>query len=213
MLMYSGVRVSQTLHRNMTFRILHSKIDDFIEKVPTGRIINRFSKDIDIVDRIVPWNLSYFVRLFCAVLSELALVVITITPFLAIVVVPLIIIAFFMQAYYMKIKREIVRGEAVSRSPIINLVGDTVRGLPSVRGMKLQKYLKDKMRFLINENLKNSILTYALDSWFGIRISFLNLFLIQVPCYALIVYFLKYSDKIEVSPYQIAYAMFAITSA
>lgn len=81
-----------------------------------------------------------------------------------------------MQKYYMKIKREIVRNEAISRSPVLNLVGDTLRGLPSVRAMKLEGFLKEKMSFLINENLKNSTLTFALDAWFGFRISLLNIF-------------------------------------
>jgi len=158
---FAGLRVSKLLHRNMIFRVLHSKIDEFIEKVPTGRIVNRFSKDIVVTDSQIIFNLSYFIRLFCGVLSELSLVVIFTSPWLGFAVVPLLIVGIWFQQYYMKVKREVVRGEAVTRSPLLNLVGDTLRGLPSIRAMKLENFMKSKMLVAINENLKNAILTVA----------------------------------------------------
>lgn len=69
-LSFAGLRVSRLLHRNMLYRVLHSKIDEFIEKVPTGQIVNRFSKDINICDTQIIFNLSYFIQLFCRVLGE-----------------------------------------------------------------------------------------------------------------------------------------------
>lgn len=76
-----------------------------------------------------------------------------------------------LQFRYMKVKREVVRLEAITRSPILNLVADTMRGLISIRAMKIQDYLESKMRYLVNENLKNGCFTFALDFWFRIRLS------------------------------------------
>jgi ATP-binding cassette subfamily C (CFTR/MRP) protein 1 len=215
-LQFAGLRVSRLLHRNMLYRVLHSKIDEFIEKVPTGQIVNRFSKDINICDTQIVFNLSYFIQLFCRVLGEYAMVVFVTSWYLSIAIVPLLIIGIWFQQYYMKIKREVVRFEAVTRSPLLNLVGDTLRGLPSIRAMELQAYMKGRFLGLLNANLQNGILMVALDSWFGLRISFLNLLVIQLPCYGLIVYFLCWpaaEGSTSISSTNIAYAIFAITSA
>ena len=69
------------------------------------------------------------------------------------------------EQYYMRVKRDIVRLESETRAPILNLVGDTVRGLPSIRSMKLESFLENKMTNNIEENLKNSLLIFGLDMW------------------------------------------------
>ena len=146
------LRLSKILHRGMLFRVLHSKIDEFIEVVPTGRILNRFSKDIQIVDNQTIQNFSFFIKVFSGIIAQYVWLIITINYWVILPIILLVFCIFKLQQYYMNVKREIVRLESISRSPIISLINDTVRGLPSIRAMNLQKYLKGKMKNLLNEN-------------------------------------------------------------
>lgn len=47
------VFAGRKIHVKMTFKVLHCKVLDFLQRVPVGRIVNRFSADIDSVDRLI----------------------------------------------------------------------------------------------------------------------------------------------------------------
>ena len=49
------------LHGTMLNRILRSPMS-FFDTTPLGRILNRFSKDIDIVDVTIPGILRYIIK-------------------------------------------------------------------------------------------------------------------------------------------------------
>ena len=48
--MLLGARVSRLMHARMVYHIIHAKITSFLERVPSGRIINRFTSCIDMLD-------------------------------------------------------------------------------------------------------------------------------------------------------------------
>ena len=88
-----------------------------------------------------------------------------------------------MQNIYIRAKSEVVRLLNTTRSPMAHLTTEIMRGLPEIRAMKLEDYIKDEMRSLINENLKNSVLTFGLNAWFQLRIAFMNVGIIQAPAF------------------------------
>lgn len=46
--------MSREIHSSMTFSVLHSRFCEFVERMSFGSIINRFSMDIDKIDRYLP---------------------------------------------------------------------------------------------------------------------------------------------------------------
>lgn len=66
----------------------------------------------------------------------------------------------------MKTKREILRLEAISKSPIVSWATATIKGLALIRTSKKENWFTNKMMRLIEDNLKNSVLIYGLDSWY-----------------------------------------------
>ena len=47
---WSTFRISRILHKNMLSQVLCAPINSYFDKTPTGRILNRFIKDINIID-------------------------------------------------------------------------------------------------------------------------------------------------------------------
>lgn len=71
----------------------------FFDTTPLGRIINRFSKDVDLTDNKVSDSYKTFLQSFTQVITILILIVITFPLFLA-AVVPLVIGFFGAAIFY-----------------------------------------------------------------------------------------------------------------
>lgn len=54
-----GVNASLKIHAKMFYHIIHAKLHEFLDKVPLGRIINRFSTDIDNIDSNIFGKLTF----------------------------------------------------------------------------------------------------------------------------------------------------------
>ena len=59
MLALGCLRASGLLHNNMLKRIMRAPMS-FFDTTPLGRIVNRFSRDVDVMDNSFPGNLGAF---------------------------------------------------------------------------------------------------------------------------------------------------------
>ena len=79
----------------MLKNILRSPMS-FFDTTPLGRILNRFSKDIYIIDEIIPRSIRTFLFTFFTVLNSLVVIVVT-TPIFVVAMVPLGLFYFLVQ--------------------------------------------------------------------------------------------------------------------
>lgn len=86
---------SKALHDLLLSKLLRYPMS-FFESTPQGRIVNRFSKDMFVIDDTLPRILSSFFRCFVEVMSSI-IVISYATPFFIIVVVPLTAFYLFIQ--------------------------------------------------------------------------------------------------------------------
>ena len=59
-----GYYMSRRMHATMMYRILHAPVEEFLEIVPLGRILNRFTKDMDIIDKVLHKNVNLVCFIF-----------------------------------------------------------------------------------------------------------------------------------------------------
>lgn len=90
-----GINAARTLHAALLENKFHTP-QSFYDTTPTGRIINRFSKDIYIIDEVIPPTILMFLGTFFTSLSTM-IVIIASTPLFAVVIIPLAILYFFVQ--------------------------------------------------------------------------------------------------------------------
>ena len=82
----STLQGSKRLHNNMLTNILKSPMS-FFDTTPQGRIINRFSKDVDVLDSAMPMILRGWITCLLAVISTFVVITYTTPVFLAPIVV------------------------------------------------------------------------------------------------------------------------------
>lgn len=187
------VKAARKIHAKMSFRVLHSQISEFLERTPSGRIINRFTKDLNSIDVDFTWNISNFMYSSTRVMVSFAVVVWTIgNYYIMIPCLIFVLIGLVYQRSYMRLKREVSRLQNITNSPVIGWATAVLKSCSEVRVMKKEGYVRKRLRYLINENMKNSVMVFGLDAWFQTRIAFINMALIQIPSYGVILYQLYY---------------------
>jgi len=85
-----GIFASKLIHNRLLVNILRLPMS-FFDTTPSGRILNRFSKDIYTIDEMIPRSLSSFLRTFFSVLGTIVVVSYA-TPLFMVVIVPLTVL-------------------------------------------------------------------------------------------------------------------------
>lgn len=191
----SQLILTRSMHAKMTFRILHSKVAEFLERIPAGRIINRFTKDIDVLDREITYTLMAFYLNFGSVLVNSVVLVWSVGY---VFLLPILVFIFFgarTQRKMMKLKRDVVRLQGISRSPMISGLSGLLRGLSEIRVLNKEKFVFLEFLDQVEDYAKNMILTMCLDCWYNIRICLLNVTLIQIPGFIFLSYFIWFNQS------------------
>ncbi|XP_013177157.1 PREDICTED: probable multidrug resistance-associated protein lethal(2)03659 isoform X1 [Papilio xuthus] len=125
------IKASITLHDNM-FRGVTNAPMWFFHHNPSGRILNRFSKDMGQVDTLLPVALVDCLGFFLEVVSILVVVCLVNWWLL----LPTAVVAFLLHLLrnlFLNTSRELKRIEAIARSQSLNQAAATVSGLTTIR--------------------------------------------------------------------------------
>ncbi|KAK7480989.1 hypothetical protein BaRGS_00027804 [Batillaria attramentaria] len=128
------VYAGQKLHDDLIRRLFRAPMA-FFDTTPLGRIMNRVSRDIEIVDGLLPLIFRDFLSTFVLVLVTLIVILIQ-TPIFAAVLVPLCILYYYIQRFYIPTARQVKRIESVTRSPIFSHFSETLSGAATIRAFR-----------------------------------------------------------------------------
>ncbi|XP_014733665.1 PREDICTED: canalicular multispecific organic anion transporter 2 [Sturnus vulgaris] len=167
-----GISAARSLHAALLENKFHTP-QSFYDTTPSGRIINRFSKDIYVIDEVIPHTILMFLGTFFTSLSTM-IVIIASTPLFAVVIVPLAILYFFVQRFYVATSRQLKRLESVSRSPIYSHFSETVSGATVIRAYRRVKAFVDISDLKVDENQKSYYSGIVANRWLGIRVEFVG---------------------------------------
>lgn len=154
-------------------RILRLPVS-FFDTNPSGRIINRFSRDTDIMDSVLPLSLSQMsvcIASYFAILVVISLA----TPWFLVMLPPITVIYFLLQRFYIPGARELQRLEAVTRSPIYSGFSEAVNGLTTIRAYQREEHFTALEDRLIHGNGLVYLTQRAGAAWLSIRLDFIGL--------------------------------------
>ena len=107
----------------------------FFDSNPTGRILNRFSSDIDTIDSTIPFQMDDMMNCMLEVVAILVIIVYT-TPYFLLFLLPLAVLYVLLQKLYIASSRQIKRLDMISKSPIFSHFSESVTGASSVRAFQ-----------------------------------------------------------------------------
>eukprot|EP00361_Fabrea_salina_P002146 CAMPEP_0202430198 /NCGR_PEP_ID=MMETSP1345-20130828/3713_1 /ASSEMBLY_ACC=CAM_ASM_000843 /TAXON_ID=342563 /ORGANISM="Fabrea Fabrea salina" /LENGTH=1238 /DNA_ID=CAMNT_0049041617 /DNA_START=37 /DNA_END=3750 /DNA_ORIENTATION=- len=152
---YNGILTSNKNLHNQAIESLSRTHCSFYDMNPTGRILNRFSKDTSIADE--PLAISYLnaVNTSTIMLGNIVTIVIIFPPNLAICVLWGVLMFFVIKTFF-PLSKEFRRLELVTRSPLITHFAAALNGLVTIRCLGLQTYFKN----LVQEDAAQNFRAY-----------------------------------------------------
>jgi ABC-type multidrug transport system fused ATPase/permease subunit len=126
-----SLHASEWVYKRMLARILGAKLR-FFDATPSGRIMNRLSKDMSSVDQETTLILMLFVN--CVLSCATVLVVVAYSSPAFLVAFPIITVLYWIVGtLYVTTSREIKRYDSVTRSPIFVSFSEALVGMSTIR--------------------------------------------------------------------------------
>ncbi|XP_054157840.1 multidrug resistance-associated protein 1-like isoform X1 [Oppia nitens] len=162
---------SKTLHQRLMNAMMHSPMS-FFDTTPIGRIVNRFSKDIDILDTLMQMSLRILLNTTLSVLATIIIITIE-TPLFIAVFVPIFIIYYLIQKVYIITSRQLKRLESITRSPIYTHFSETINGVSTIRAYACSdRFIKES-----DKRVDNNMMCYypnaIANCWLQVRLEVL----------------------------------------
>ncbi|KAF4093148.1 hypothetical protein AMELA_G00028850 [Ameiurus melas] len=167
-----GILASRYLHETMLHNVLRSPMS-FFERTPSGNLVNRFSKETDTIDSVIPSIIKMFMGSMFNVLGSCAVILIA-TPLVAIIILPLGLFYFFVQRFYVASSRQLKRLESVSRSPVYTHFSETLLGTSVIRAFGVQKRFIGESDRRVDHNQKAYFPSIVANRWLAVRLEFVG---------------------------------------
>lgn len=167
-----GAAISKNLHTQMVQRTLRAPLS-FFESTPVGRLIQRFSKDLDQIDQQLPGSMAQLISSSLSIASSM-MAICLVTPNFALVMAPILVIYFRITNYYRPVARELKRLDFVSRSPIYSHFSETLNGLSVIRAFRRLEIFRRVNAGRLDDNLAAYLALKLTDRWMSFRLEILG---------------------------------------
>ncbi|KRX07923.1 P-loop containing nucleoside triphosphate hydrolase [Pseudocohnilembus persalinus] len=164
-------RTGKFIHRKMIVSLLYAPLNEFFDRIPLGRILNRLSKDLTILDTMIAFSLASFMASLFTLLGTVYLTVYASSYWVLIPIVIYLGLCIYVYKFYITANRELVRLEGITKSPVVSYFQETLNGLDSVRTYQKQDLFLTKHCHHIDENKKNQIMVLASNIFFRMELA------------------------------------------
>ncbi|XP_017856779.1 PREDICTED: ATP-binding cassette sub-family C member Sur [Drosophila arizonae] len=169
---WAGCKASRNLHDKLLLTILHKTLH-FFQVTPLGRILNRFSTDMAIIDKKIAATcqrlLQFSLLCLCAILIN-----VSITPWFLALTLPICGAYYAIQKFYRCSARELQRIENSSSSPVISHLAETIQGVTTIRAYNQQARFTEILFKRLEANTIAFTILNTSNRWLGISLDYLG---------------------------------------
>ena len=142
-LLYLTVKCARNLHSSMLGGILKAPVL-FFDTNPAGRILNRFSKDIESMDELLPQALIGMSFFLTDHIFSILLIFIT-DYWMILAYICCLIPGLLLVRYYLRSSVEMRRLEAIGASSVYSFVDETISGIAVIRTFRREKQFQETL--------------------------------------------------------------------
>ncbi|KAH8129144.1 hypothetical protein FP744_10005119 [Trichoderma asperellum] len=163
-----SLRASRRIFQGILRSVLRAPLR-WLDTVPTGRILNRFTGDFTSMDSSLGTNFYYFANVAWDILGVLVAGVF-VSPYMIFIAIILLAICTLYAQKYMAAARTIKRLESTNKSPVISHFASSLSGLSTIRAFSKSSEFTGRMFTLIDDWAACTWYISAFRMWLMIRI-------------------------------------------
>ncbi|KAG0339821.1 hypothetical protein BG004_006659 [Podila humilis] len=168
----AAILAARHMHDTLLNNLLRQPMA-FFDTTPVGRIINRFSTDVEAMDEVIIWNIIDVV--YCLVAIAGTLVVISVSTPLFLAIVPFLALAYmFIQSYFIQSSQALKRYMSVSKSPLYQHFAETLAGVSTLRAMGATQRFISLHNQRADRAAETALAFGIANRWLKVRIEFLG---------------------------------------
>lgn len=203
----NGLKAGTEFHNGLLDAVLRSPLS-FFEGTPVGRVLNRFSRDMEAIDQQIPRSFLEAFACGFMILTTIC-VVIFVSPFALVAVVPIGILYWRVQRRFRPASREAQRLDSVTRSPLFALFSQSLAGVPVIRAYDAMSRFERELLRSLDVNSRSFYTIVSANRWLGTRIETLGAGIVAAAAMAAVVY---HGQHLGVAGLAVTYSL-AITGA
>jgi ATP-binding cassette subfamily C (CFTR/MRP) protein 1 len=194
---------SKKIHTSLMDKIMHAPLL-FFESNPIGRILNRSTSDVDVLDVRIPMLLRQFLTCLCMILGSFG-VVAAITPIFLAPLVPIIAGFIFLQIFFSRTRRQVKRLESIAKSPIFSHFTETISGVSTIRAFGQTERFCQESEARVSRHLHCNYISEMSNRWLSIRVE--NMGNVIVFLAAVFAFYYRESLSAGLAAMSVSYAM------
>ncbi|XP_055085554.1 ATP-binding cassette sub-family C member 12 isoform X2 [Periophthalmus magnuspinnatus] len=169
---YTSITVNAACnYHDKMFRNVLSYPMSFFDTTPTGRILNRFAKDLEEVDSMLPANIDPFIQ-YSLLVTFTLIVVASIFPLMLLGVLFFGVLFAVILFIFRGSIRQMKQIENISRSPCISLTTSALQGLSTIHAYNLKDSQLEMFKVLTDVNSNNIFLFNSASRWLSFCLDF-----------------------------------------
>ncbi|KAJ6140558.1 hypothetical protein N7470_010354 [Penicillium chermesinum] len=165
----SSIRASRNIFNALVFAVLRAPLR-WLDTVPVGRILNRFTADFHTIDSRLGYELGFLIGNLLDVCGIIVAGVL-ISPVVIILAILLLVISLKISVTYLTGAREAKRLESTAKSPVFEQFGASLTGLITIRAFSKSDAYIDIIYDKINSHAQAWWSVWLLNRWLGIRMN------------------------------------------
>ncbi|XP_001843089.2 probable multidrug resistance-associated protein lethal(2)03659 [Culex quinquefasciatus] len=179
------MKASRTLHDRMFAKILAAPMR-FFDTNPSGRILNRFSKDMGSIDELLPKAIMDAVQVLLIMVGILVVIALM-NPILLLALLGAILLFAVALKLYLRPTQDLKRLEGITRSPVFSHLSATLSGLSTIRANEAQQKICQEFDALQNVHSAVWQLTMSSNAALGLWLDCISTAFVACVTYSFIV--------------------------
>ena len=180
-LVLAQLKTSKFIHNSLITQVFQAPINLFFDITPIGKILNRFSRDLSVVDEQIFFDFGTILACFYNALAALAVAGFAV-PWMLILISFYVIVCVWLFLYAVPGYKDSFRLITVSMSPILSFFQETFSGGSVVRAFAQQEQFEERALNLIDRSTVACLVTSGVWCWVSLRLSFLSSLMLAAGC-------------------------------
>ncbi|XP_037468218.1 ABC transporter C family member 10-like [Triticum dicoccoides] len=167
-----GIQTSRSLFSQLLNSLFHAPMS-FFDSTPLGRVLSRVSSDLSIIDLDFPFAFALSLGGSLIAYSNLGVLVV-ITWQVLFIAVPMIVLAIWLQRYYLASAKELMRINGTTKSALANHLGESISGAITIRAFEEEDRFFATNLDLVDRNASPYFYNFAATEWLIQRLEIMS---------------------------------------